>query len=240
MPVFQRALGGGASAITACDVCIVGTGPAGSTIARELSGTSLRVLLLESGGFARNPKVDLLDEVENVGSPRNEDRTVQSHRGRKVRALGVADVHRSTRSTLRNVSGFRNRAGRSALRILCRISNEATLIPCSWLEADTTMSVSGPSLEESRRGLRLIPRRYCRSSGSLAPMLFGRSLANRIGANFPLIAGATVLRSNPIESGSAAKFADFVVPDGAPAKSFCFNCRAVRRRNRKCWHIIAV
>lgn len=34
------------------DVCVVGAGPAGITIARELDGTDLRVVVLESGGFA--------------------------------------------------------------------------------------------------------------------------------------------------------------------------------------------
>jgi choline dehydrogenase-like flavoprotein len=53
-----------------CDVCIIGTGPAGITIARELSGTPLRVTLLESGGTERQEASDALNEIENVGWPR--------------------------------------------------------------------------------------------------------------------------------------------------------------------------
>jgi choline dehydrogenase-like flavoprotein len=34
-----------------CDMCVIGAGPAGSTIARELSKASLRVVVLESGGL---------------------------------------------------------------------------------------------------------------------------------------------------------------------------------------------
>ena len=34
-----------------CDLCIIGAGAAGITIARELDGTGLNVWLLESGGF---------------------------------------------------------------------------------------------------------------------------------------------------------------------------------------------
>lgn len=54
----------------ACDVCIIGTGPAGCTLARELSGTALRVLLLESGGFDRQERADALNEIESVGRSR--------------------------------------------------------------------------------------------------------------------------------------------------------------------------
>jgi choline dehydrogenase-like flavoprotein len=43
------------------DVCIVGAGPAGIAVARELMGSSLRVTLLESGGFVADPLVEELD-----------------------------------------------------------------------------------------------------------------------------------------------------------------------------------
>ena len=39
----------------------------GNTIARELSGTGLRVTMLESGGFMRSLEADALNEVENIG-----------------------------------------------------------------------------------------------------------------------------------------------------------------------------
>jgi len=54
-------------------LCIVGSGPAGSTLAQELSNTGLQVVMLESGGRERNPDVDTLDDIENVGRPRVED-----------------------------------------------------------------------------------------------------------------------------------------------------------------------
>jgi choline dehydrogenase-like flavoprotein len=56
-----------------CDVCIIGSGPAGMTIARELSGTSLRVTLLESGGMERQEASDALNEIESVGWTRAQD-----------------------------------------------------------------------------------------------------------------------------------------------------------------------
>ncbi|KRB49286.1 choline dehydrogenase [Rhizobium sp. Root708] len=55
------------------DICIVGSGPAGSTIAKELSGTRQRVVILESGGFERTEIADALNEIENIGRVRAVD-----------------------------------------------------------------------------------------------------------------------------------------------------------------------
>jgi choline dehydrogenase-like flavoprotein len=63
-----------------CDICIIGTGPAGMTIARELSGTHLRVTVLESGGTERREQTDALNEVENVGWPRLADQWLVRNR----------------------------------------------------------------------------------------------------------------------------------------------------------------
>ncbi len=62
------------------DVCVVGSGPAGSTIARELAGERCRVVLLESGGIERDVNVDALNEVENVGQPRVADQWLVRNR----------------------------------------------------------------------------------------------------------------------------------------------------------------
>lgn len=51
------------------DVCIVGAGLAGITLARELIGEKLDVILLESGGEKPDSKTQLLQWGENVGHP---------------------------------------------------------------------------------------------------------------------------------------------------------------------------
>lgn len=56
------------SAIKA-DVCIIGAGPAGITIARELIGTKFNVVLLESGRRAPDEKTQQLNTGKNVGQP---------------------------------------------------------------------------------------------------------------------------------------------------------------------------
>lgn len=43
---------------TDTDVCVIGAGPAGLMFARELAGTSLRVLVLESGGWTQQDSAD--------------------------------------------------------------------------------------------------------------------------------------------------------------------------------------
>lgn len=52
------------------DVCIVGSGPAGLTIASELAGSGARVLILESGGLQEDAAADALNQFESVGQPR--------------------------------------------------------------------------------------------------------------------------------------------------------------------------
>lgn len=50
-----------------CDVCIVGAGPAGIAIARQLGASGLTVCLLESGGFQAEAKTQQLYRGRNVG-----------------------------------------------------------------------------------------------------------------------------------------------------------------------------
>ncbi len=50
------------------DVCIVGAGAAGLTVARSLLGSGLKVLVLESGGFDFDPGITALGDGDNVGA----------------------------------------------------------------------------------------------------------------------------------------------------------------------------
>jgi choline dehydrogenase-like flavoprotein len=63
--MLQDARGIPRGAQLACDICIVGAGAAGITLARELAGTDARVCLLESGGFAPDEATQRL--YEGVG-----------------------------------------------------------------------------------------------------------------------------------------------------------------------------
>jgi len=50
------------------DLCIIGSGAAGITIAREFIGTSLRVCVLEAGGLDPDPEVANQSVIDNIGS----------------------------------------------------------------------------------------------------------------------------------------------------------------------------
>ncbi|MGW5109690.1 GMC oxidoreductase [Nocardia sp. NPDC004123] len=65
------------------DLCIIGSGPAGLTLAAELAGSSLRVLVLESGGRELAPGTDALNDIENIGAAR-----AQPYRNARNRILG--------------------------------------------------------------------------------------------------------------------------------------------------------
>jgi choline dehydrogenase-like flavoprotein len=51
------------------DICIVGAGPAGITLARALGGSDRRICLVESGGFEPEPETLALNKGKVVGLP---------------------------------------------------------------------------------------------------------------------------------------------------------------------------
>ncbi|MGD1859657.1 MAG: GMC oxidoreductase [Leptolyngbyaceae cyanobacterium] len=52
------------------DLCIIGSGPAGLSIAHEFVNTSVKVLVLESGGHLEENDTQALYDIESVGLPR--------------------------------------------------------------------------------------------------------------------------------------------------------------------------
>lgn len=68
------------------DLCIVGAGPAGLTIAKRLAGKGLRIAVLESGGEEPEPEIDALTEGEYQGID------VEPLSYTRVRALGGTSV----------------------------------------------------------------------------------------------------------------------------------------------------
>ncbi len=55
------------------DVCIVGAGAAGITVASELDGTSLSVCLIESGGYEPDEQTQALYDLDIAGHPIREN-----------------------------------------------------------------------------------------------------------------------------------------------------------------------
>ena len=69
-----------------CDLCIVGTGPAGLAVATSLANTQLDVLVLETGGEHHEPRSEALSEFESVGARR------ASHMSVRRRIFGGTSV----------------------------------------------------------------------------------------------------------------------------------------------------
>ena len=62
------------------DLCIVGSGPAGLSIAKEFVGSTVQVLIVESGSKTEDPEAQSLYEIENVGAPRQLNQDVIRYR----------------------------------------------------------------------------------------------------------------------------------------------------------------
>jgi len=80
-------------ACVAADVCIIGAGAAGITLAREFLGTRHRVVLLESGGLDKEEVMQALNvgEVAGLSHGGMEKGRVRAFGGTTV-AWGRADV----------------------------------------------------------------------------------------------------------------------------------------------------
>lgn len=65
-----------ADSLIEADLCILGSGPAGLSIANEFIGSDLRVVVLESGGLESEPETQALYEIESTGAPRILDQSL--------------------------------------------------------------------------------------------------------------------------------------------------------------------
>ena len=84
------------------DVCILGSGPAGLTIARELVPTEASILVVESGGLEQEAEIEALSEIESLGASRDPGTVARQKPG--LRRL-VSHVDGSLRGLRRR--GFR-------------------------------------------------------------------------------------------------------------------------------------
>lgn len=86
------------------DVCIVGGGPAGISLAAELAHTRIRVCLLEAGGADREPDTQALNRFESVGMGWKQDADP------RVRALSGSSMTWTGRCAPLSAIDFRARS----------------------------------------------------------------------------------------------------------------------------------
>ena len=85
------------------DVCVIGAGPAGISIALQFDASRTKVVVLESGGLSRNAEVEALNEIESVGLRRAPQDVTRS------RGLGGTSAIWSGRCTVMDPTDFQRR-----------------------------------------------------------------------------------------------------------------------------------
>jgi choline dehydrogenase-like flavoprotein len=73
--------------IIEADIVVIGSGAAGITIARDLAGHGLRIVMLEAGGLSVDPDVSALSQIDDVGRPYPDPHT------RRLRYFGGTTNH---------------------------------------------------------------------------------------------------------------------------------------------------
>ena len=207
-----------------CDICIIGTGPAGATIARELSNSSLRVTVLESGGTERQEETDALNEIESVGWPRVADQWVVRNRiagGSSStwhgRCAPFNEIDLQSRSWV-PYSGWPFEID-DLIPYFDRGANYLGIGADSWLTDDRVWTRIGH--QQPKLGLNqdeLLPMFWQFSRDPINrydTVRFGRHLiAGDLGSNVTLVTNATVLRIEATELGTAVKSVEFAAVGG--------------------------
>ncbi len=222
---LQNCQDGSATELDECDVCIVGSGPAGATVARELAGTSLRVTVLESGHMERSPAADELNEVESVGRPREPDQWAVRNR-----IVGGSSHTWGGRCAPFDAIDFEKRSwvpesgwpfGLDDLTpYLNRSAAHLGLAVGSGFEDDRFWALAGrkpPADMPAPAALLPFFWQFSRDDRESYPyeyMRFGRGLARHPAPNVTIVTGSTVLRVIPVESAKAVRGVEIAAPDG--------------------------
>ena len=221
MPILDTSAFAGNEAVPdclQCDICIIGTGPAGITIARELSNTPLRVTVLESGGAERQADTDALNEIESIGWPRVIDQWLVRNR-----ILGGSSSTWGGRCAPFNEVDFQFRdwvpySGwpfkiDDMISYLDRSATYLGLGTGSGFIDDRVWANIGhqqPKLDLDQDKLLPMLWQYSRDPVNAHDKVrFGRSLAADLGPNVTVVTNATVLRINVTESGTAVESLEF-------------------------------
>ena len=195
------------------DICIVGMGASGITLARELAATRLDVILLESGSYEVDDRFEQLNEGEVSGFP------FGGLRGGRRRGLGGTTAAWGGQCCELDVDDFEKRPW---IAHTGWPLTYADLVPF-YRRAESVFGVSGEAYDESvwsRFGIRAVkldPNELRTSFSVFSP-------APRIGkvyrklieqaSNLRLIVGATVTNIGTNESGSQATHVDVQDFDG--------------------------
>jgi choline dehydrogenase-like flavoprotein len=192
------------------DVCIIGSGPAGGTLAEELRTSDFRILVVESGGHSIEAKTEALNEIENVGA--------QLHNGRS-RVLGGTSKRWNGRSMPFDEIDFEQRPWIPLSGWPFRAADIA-----EYVDRASVHLCSGPYHEQGERrplpgGL---PRHTAVDPDQLHPACwenapatdFGQVLSTRRNPNLWVLVRATVTHLNTDESGRVIQSVELADSNG--------------------------
>jgi len=206
-----------------CDVCIIGCGPAGITIARELSGSGLKVIIVESGGFERQEDADSLNEVESVGWPRVQDQWLVRNR-----IVGGSSHTWSGRCVPFDEIDFEQRnwvpqsgwpVQRAELEpYLDRAAPHLGISMGTGYAGEKFWNLAGRARPVPPFDRRLLETYFWAFSrdpeNAREHMRFGQHLRGWLGDNVNLVTNATVCRIAMNETGRVAESLELAAPDG--------------------------
>jgi choline dehydrogenase-like flavoprotein len=205
-----------------CDVCIIGAGPAGITIARELSGGPLRVTVLESGDTQRKAAADALNEIDSVGWPRVADQWLVRNRllgGSSNTWTGRCAPFDEIDLQCRDwvpYSGWPFEIS-DLIPYLDRSAKYLGLGFGSGFTDDRVWALSGHRQPKVRPDPdKLLPMfwQYSRDPINYDPVRFASRLETELEPNITIVTNATALRINAIQSGTALESVEFTTTDG--------------------------
>ena len=194
------------------DICIVGTGPAGATLMRELAGTRLRVIVVESGETNPVSFAESLNEIESIGVARTLDQTIVRNR-----ILGGTSLLWSGRCAYLDEIDYQERpwvphsgwplGPEEMAPYLARSAEHLGL----GLSGDFSHEGFWALAARTRPASRLDPTRlrpffwqFSRFRGPQEPMRFGpRILSERNAPNLRVLTGATAVHINTNEAVTA-------------------------------------
>jgi choline dehydrogenase-like flavoprotein len=196
------------------DLCIAGSGPAGTSIAKEFAGSKVQVLVIEGGGEEESPADEALYDVENVGAMRaTPQRLVRN------RVIGGSSHTWSGRCTSFDDIDFESRAWipHSGWPIV-----PADIHP--FLERSREYLALGPNVYDDQLWKQLgisAPRpqidpaflksrfwQYSRDKLTFSPTRFARTIAEITAPNVRLLMHANITHINTSENGTRIKSLD--------------------------------
>ncbi len=205
------------------DLCIIGSGPAGLTLAREFAGTGVRVVLLESGGMQPDRDLDALNTIENVGVSRVIDQTLVRNR-----MLGGTSSTWSGRCALFDDVDFSKRAWvphsgwpierSTLLPFLARTAQHLGLTVLDNMQMDDLWGAVGrsrPDIEFDTTLLRSYFWSYSKHPGARDFMRFGPRALSERARGIRCFVNATLVHINTSPDGTTVEGLEVRGRDGA-------------------------